>query len=704
MLKDFGGRFYDDGQSNTGAAWHFVDPPRTIKRQLASAMLLHQHHNLLPAEALAQSFVKQVSEIIHSRGSRSRKIGRDDAVGDDVFLGFEEDALRALTMAGKATASGTSKRLMARDMMRVFTGTDVSWEEYQELRGVDTDDPEAVTQAWKNYEAQVNERRIDSGTQPLAYKDGKAFMENMLRNEEPIERTIGMLRGLTSLYYLSRPASGLVNMTVLGTNVPAAMKAFGDIHLRRAPQLVSKGIIRYTKWYLSHRRGTDSGLFEEDAWLFREISLRGWDDPLMNMEAVGALESAPQRAYRRTSEILMLCFSATERLNRGSSIAAAYYGLREKGVGRAKALTKAHEISDKANGVYGKVNQPAWARGATPGAQVARSGYMFKTFTHNYLQLVEQMVGKGQHSAAAWALVSPMLLAGPGVFAGKAALVPLIKALFAVIPGVDAPDDPEEEFYRWVERQFGDTAGTFARTGAMGGLTGINIKGSLSMDMRLPTSLPDLLGAPYSLGQDLYYGTQNIIRGDLLKGAEKLLPKMISSPLRAIREKTEGVTTYSNQPVYYGEERLRAKKWSDFLRRVLGFNPTSVSIKTERQWKERKTEAAYNDARQDIYRKVRRFILNGGDRSDWGNILLDIQEYNTRVRESGFANLTPITPATLKGILRKMDTPAKRERIRAEETKKEVPKVTWTPWDSDTNTPRHRRTRQKRTRRQRRIA
>ena len=46
--------------------------------------------------------------------------------------------------------------------------------------------------------------------------------------------------------------------------------------------------------------------------------------------------------------------------------------------------------------------------------------------------------------------------------------------------------------------------------------------------------------------------------GDLLKGAEKLAPRFAAGPLKAIREGTEGVTTASNQPVYYGNEKLRA--------------------------------------------------------------------------------------------------------------------------------------------------
>ena len=46
--------------------------------------------------------------------------------------------------------------------------------------------------------------------------------------------------------------------------------------------------------------------------------------------------------------------------------------------------------------------------------------------------------------------------------------------------------------------------------------------------------------------------------GDLLKGAGKLAPRFAAGPLKATCEGTEGVTTASNQPMYYGTEKLRA--------------------------------------------------------------------------------------------------------------------------------------------------
>jgi hypothetical protein len=333
---------------------------------------------------------------------------------------------------------------------------------------------------------------------------------------------------------------------------------------------------------------------------------------------------------------------------------------------------KAHEISDEANGVYGKVNLPSWMRDASAGSQIARMGYTFKTFTHNYLQMVTHMIGDKEYSAAGWALLSPAILAGPSALVGKEVIAALVTIVASIIPGMQPPDDPEEELYRWVGKRFGSRSENFARTGVVGGLTGVDIKGSLGMEINVPTTIPELLGAPYSLAEDFFLGAQNMWRGDFMKGVERMAPRAISSPLRAYREATEGITTHSNQPVFSADgQKLKADKWTDFMRRCMGFSPVTISSATDRQWKERKINSKYSDQREDIYRRIRRFMLDGGDDSlddsDWGNILLDIERYNARIRSSGFDGMTLITKSTLKRIITKMDTPDKRKKLKESE-------------------------------------
>jgi hypothetical protein len=489
-----------------------------------------------------------------------------------------------------------------------------------------------------------------------------SFTREMLRNEEPIERVIGTARGLASVWYLSGIASGIVNMTALATTVPAAMKTFGGISMLRAPHLLTKGVNNYVRSLIWRKFGKGTPMQGEDAWLFSQISSRGWDEPLQNMEAIGVLQNNLQRGWNKTVDIFMSVFSITERINRGSTIAATYYGLREQGLSQYEALEKAKNVSDKGHGVYGKENLPSWARGSSLGSQVARSFMTFKTFSHNYMQIIGEMLSKKEWNAAGWAILSPAIFGGAAASIATIPLSMLAKAIASAIPGWDT-DDPEEDFYRWIEGVFGEKYSDVARAG-LPTLAGLNLKGSLAIQLGIPTSIKDVIGAPYSLMEDFFFGARNLARGDILKGVEQITPRLIASPIRGFREATEGFTTRSNMPVYYGNERLKSD-WVDALYRSLSFNPSDTSLKRERQWKETVAEESAAKQRAVIYAKMRRFMLDKGSKSDWLNVLNDVNDYNARVRRLTYESIPFITEKTIRAQIKKMDTISKREKIRA---------------------------------------
>jgi hypothetical protein len=677
VFKAFGGGFYDDKQNNLGEVWHFVNPERGLSAKLGKAMLARFNGDVLPAQAFAQALVRQLADTIHSRGSRASKIGRSPAMGEDVARGYATNALLAITMAGKSTAGGTAKREMMRDMLRIFTGTDIAWDDFkaeymqdhglEELKGPDAE------AAWGDYSDLVNERRLDSASQANAFEDGMAFMKEMSRNESTSERWFGVVKGLAALKYLSGVGSSVVNLTNMLALVPPALNNTGKIPWKSIPRLLTRGAKVYSAFRIYERWGKGEAPTGEDAWLMHEIASRGWDTTLMNREALGVLGGKVGRVQQKMNDIGMYAFGLSERFNRGATIAAAYYGLREQGMSQDEALAKAKLVSDDAHGVYGKVNRHALARGGHLGAQMVGSWMMFKTFSHNYLQYLVQMIGEKNLPAAAYALISPAIIGGAGASVAMPIVKGAIQALFSVIPGLEPPDDPEEEFYRWAEETFGGTAGRVARQG-VAGLAGINIKGSLAIGITdIPTSLKDVLGAPWSLVEDVGYGIGLTGEGNVLKRTERLLPRMAGAPVRAYRELTEGMTTRSGKPVYYGTEQLKAD-WGDALLRSLSFNPADLSEVTEKQWKDRKIEAQYSDRRSEIYAAIRRWVLKGGNKAEWLNILTDIEEYNARVRSSRFTGLTYITPQAIKTQITQMRKPDRRERIRAGVTKREEPK------------------------------
>ena len=660
--------------------WHFPAPK--CGYDVDKVLLEGLNSNSAEMQAaleFGKAFASQVSVLIHSHGSRSKKIRRDDRRGGDVYLGYEEDPLRALVMSASATASGTAKGLMARRMMEAFTGRDLKWKDYMKEHmpeGLDSSSAEyykELAKCHKEYEKEVDRRRIDSAKQPEAYKDAKSYIQEMLRNQEASERVFGFVRGIAALKYLSRISTSVVNLTTLLTNVPAVFHAEGRIPFHST----LKGLGRASAEYAQYRAFRDFGKGKrpstETLWLFNEISRRGWETSLVNQEATGVLRTWFGNGWKWVAEKMMLGMELTERFNRAVTIAAAYRQLTAQhkggelsGAEKETYLKQAKEMSDKAHGIYGKTNLPSWARGTSIGAQALRAFYVFKPYGHNYMQELYN-IGFNQRDMKgfAWMLLSPMILAGPTATVAWNLMPAAVRAVCAVF-GIEPPDDPEEALYRWVEDEFGGYAGRVSRYGALG-LAGINIAPSMSMMFTrdsVPRTIWDLFGAPGSAVKDVAEGTASLARGDVLKGAEALSPALLSAPIRAYREYKEGVTTRDNQPVFYGNEPLKSTAGQSLIR-MFGFNPAGIAEKRDRQWSERMTAREYSEARTEIYARLRRYYLNPKrTQADFAELADMIRAYNARVRRSRPHGVTLITSRQLRSLRKKMVVAPKRERER----------------------------------------
>ena len=660
--------------------WHFPAPK--CGYDVDKVLLEGLNSNSAEMQAaleFGKAFASQVSVLIHSHGSRSKKIRRDDRRGRDVYLGYEEDPLRALVMSASATASGTAKGLMARRMMEAFTGRDLKWKDYMKEHmpeGLDSSSAEyykELAKCHKEYEKEVDRRRIDSAKQPEAYKDAKSYIQEMLRNQEASERVFGFVRGIAALKYLSRISTSVVNLTTLLTNVPAVFHAEGRIPFHST----LKGLGRASAEYAQYRAFRDFGKGKrpstETLWLFNEISRRGWETSLVNQEATGVLRTWFGNGWKWVAEKMMLGMELTERFNRAVTIAAAYRQLVSQhkggelsGAEKESYLKQAKEMSDKAHGIYGKTNLPSWARGTSVGAQALRAFYVFKPYGHNYMQELYN-IGFNQRDVKgfAWMLLSPMILAGPTATVAWNLMPAAVRAVCAVF-GIEPPDDPEEALYRWVEDEFGGYAGRVSRYGALG-LAGINIAPSMSMMFTrdsVPRTIWDLFGAPGSAVKDVAEGTASLARGDVLKGAEALSPALLSAPIRAYREYKEGVTTRDNQPVFYGNEPLKSTAGQSLIR-MFGFNPAGIAEKRDRQWSERMTAREYSEARTEIYARLRRYYLNPKrTQADFAELADMIRAYNARVRRSRPHGVTLITSRQLRSLRKKMVVAPKMERGR----------------------------------------
>lgn len=615
--------------------------------------------------AMAQAFVQQLADTIRERGSRSRMISRGNEVGKDVALGFEEDPVIAVVRAASGVAGGEAKRHMATAMVKAITGTGVSWDQYQAqvLEGGGTPD-------YADFRDLVNKSRIDPATQGSAYKEAMTLMKDMTRNEEKADRIIGTLKGLAVFKYLAgNIASPAVNLTNLVAAVPATMNGYGKIPLKDTLRHVGKGMANYGHYRL--RKG--KGLSAEEIAFFDDIEARGWTDAQMNQEAFQVLQSKLGNAWSEMLRKSMIPFSLSEQMNRAATLHAAYFGMKDvhsktgkfsgekQAWDREKALEMAKEISDKAHGIYGKANRPFWARGDNPAAQLAQMAYVFKTFSHNYMLTMYDLGVRtpGGKKAAAWMAFAPVIF-GTSASVGASFV---IKAV-GMVPMLGS-DDPEEDFYKIMAEQFGPTAERAARFGVLGmSPSGISLKGSLEIGLAdLPTDLNSLIGAPGNVVQDLAFGVRDIWRGDAWKGTERIAPRALASPMKAWREYSEGLTTRSNAPVFFGDDPVKATTL-DAMIRALSFTPSRITRIRDIQWSEREREQRAFEERKAIHSKVKRFYLLPEQKRDlakWEKIVEDISAYNDWAAKH---NMTPITHSTIRANLRRSFKASKKEAAR----------------------------------------
>lgn len=639
----------------------------------------------------ATQLANQVANIIRGRGFRSSMIKRDEKVGKDVWMGYEEDPLINSVKYARGLAAGIAKKQMAIEMAQVVTGTDISWDNFKdghenelkikkfqqqikELAGKKTKTEQDAKRKelaelresyYREYLDLVKERRLDPEKQENAFREARVYMEDMLRNEERIDRIMGSIRGLAVIKYLGfRVSAPLVNLTALVTSVPATMNGYAGIPLHKTMRYIGIGSALYGKY----KFGKKETLSPDMLRVFQEIEDKGWHTAQYNKEALSVLQSKFGRGYSDFAEWSMKMFGVTEQLNRVATIAGTYKAIKDMHKGKwteedhKVAMKLSKKVSDRGHGVYGKATLPYFARGKDLGAQIARAYYVFRKFSHNYLQTMWDLgYNKRQAKAALYMALSPAVIAG----VGSSVLTPVIAAMLKAA----GMDDPEEELYSWLENKHGETMSQYARYGVAGlGGYGFSIKGSLAIGIGdIPTNLSDVFGAPGSVMSDIFVGGKNLIQGDISKGFEKILPLSMGAPLKAIRESTEGVTTGSNVPVFYGNEQLRANELDAFYR-ALSFNPARMAGIREKQWKEKQINYKYSDKRQELYAQLKKFYLqptHERTKDKYADILLAIQEYNERVQSKGIANRIPlITPRSIKSNLKRSFRPSKTERMR----------------------------------------
>lgn len=591
--------------------------------------------NKTAAREINKILTAGVADIFKQRGYMSSRLKRSS----DYWRGFEEDMLLAGTQYGRGIASGLAKRDAAKKMLLALTGKDKSFQEWK---------TENHGGKYEDYLEFVKERRLNPTKQPALYEETLGFIKEVLRNEERVDRVLGTLQGIAVVKFLGfRVSSAAVNMTNMVQAVPATISSYSGKSITSAFGAIKNAAVQYGRFR------TGKNIDADARSIFLEIQNNGWDEAQFNKESVEVLQSKFGRGWNQFAEWSMYMFSAAERANRATTIYAAYQEIiSNTNLSRKEALERAKAASDDAHGVYGKATRPIWTRGAW---NPLRLPFTFAKFSQNYVNNMYRMGVQGDHKQAAYMLLSPAVLAGTGATLATPVLAAMAKAL-----GVGG-EDPEEEFYQWAEDTFGTDR--IARHG-LAGLAGINLKGSIQMNNPMPTKLSELAGAPGAIFTDTKRGIEHILKGEVMKGGEALLPTAIGSTIKATREATEGLSTGSYSPVYYGNEPIKATNLDAALR-FLSFNPSRISGIREKQWREKVVAKKFQERRAEINSMIRRHYIYG--KGDSAHIFKEISRYNNMVKDLGRRDISLINPRKqIRLIVRQARRASKIERYRNE--------------------------------------
>ncbi|MBO4304819.1 MAG: hypothetical protein J6A21_09570 [Lentisphaeria bacterium] len=660
LMKKFGGQWF------TGSGmWRFKRLYNNPKGQQALLKALSLQSGIVQNEKaiMTKNLMAQVADVIRMHGSRSHMIHRGAATGEDVVKGYEEDLAKAMALSVSAVAGGYAKKQGYAGMMRAFMGTDESFSDFLKKTAPEmVKDPASMTEEelarlgelYEKYMDDVREKMIDSAKQPNAYRLAQNFIRDMMRNETSAEHVMGYYKAVCGLFFLSRPSSGIINLTTMGINVPAVMSDRLGIGIARSLAIIAKE----SKNFLAFKAGK---LADKDlAYVYERMPFLGLGQAEMDKDVARTVMTWGNRSWQKLMEYGMICFAKTEEFNRSVTTAAAYRVLLEQAQKKLKegeTLTDAQKdaliqkanylVTLNAHGVYGKLGTPDAIRGTSLLATLGRNWYTYKNYQHNTWQLCWDYVTRGKWKELAYVSTSGAAIGGLRA-SPAAALAFFVMGIAG--SGWEPPEGYEEAYYKWLRKVSGETPERLARMG-IAGLLGMDLRGSMGMEVgvsALPRTYKDFLGAPYSFAEGVAQGAYSLAKGDLYNAAQKLLPSAAATAVRAVQERIEGVQRKGKAELYEGEP-IRPDS-VDMVLRMLGFNPAAISEKRERNRTMRSVRTSFQKERSELREDLRRWYRTTRSRSAYLELFQRIQRYNEKAK---LYNEKPITEADIQSALKK---------------------------------------------------
>lgn len=350
-------------------------------------------------------------------------------------------------------------------------------------------------------------------------------------------------------------------------------------------------------------------------------------------------------------------FHATERLSREISYMAAFRLEMKKHGDFDRATEAALHVVNEALFDYSTWNAPRAIR--SPGARVATQFMKFPLFTSIYLARNFRIMMKpmdGETRAGAFKAFSGTLLMTTLV-AGTAGL-PMYSAVMGIIQALrNAMRDDDEEVYMeednlelwfrkvWLHETFGDIkiAGhgldEIIDTGLLDNITGFKFSDGLSLNNMWTKDAPEasswkdayaqtatsFLGPAYSLGQSWATAIDDINKGDMLKGLEKLSPALTRGIIADIRYKKEGAVSPTGDTIKYSDEFTNAQ----LLMQAMGYKTVGLAERMNELYLINAEKKKILGQRQSLLGALNHASTMGRD-SDFDAVDDKIAEFNSK--------------------------------------------------------------------------
>lgn len=474
--------------------------------------------------------------------------------------------------------------------------------------------------------------------------------------------------GLAFVWYLGMsPAAAMVNLsqtTVVGVPMMAAKyRKAGVTGSIRALTLASRDFMRG-----QGKNRTDTWSAENAKTLTadeRRAMKQGYDRGVIDKTQAHDLASVADSGVEynpvreKVMRIIGFAFHHAERFNREVTYLAAYRLAREEGMSHDVAVSSAASMVWRTHFDYSNTSKPRAMQGDT-----AKVFLIFRNFQVNMLwrlfrdthQSLRGATPEERAEARAQLIGITLSMMGHAGIRGVWGYGLIMGLLSLFFPG---DSDDLDEWLQDALLMEGDDPLTaswnflmgMALNGVPGHALGVDLTNRIGMPelwFRAPDKdlegkdlwafyLEQLAGPFFGIAGNMFTGASQIMDGQFLRGAEKMVPTFVRNTIKTGRYATEGVTTY------YGDDLVDGLNPWQLLMQLSGFSPAEVAEQYEINNRLKRREKRIEDERKDLHRAATDALRDGSGVP--ASVMEKIRDFNRRHPEY------PITGDTIKKSL-----------------------------------------------------